>query len=200
LEIPDIVTGELYESKTIKESTSPMLLGSYLTESGYPGVTQLAAGDWTFYDYFDASVVGGVTTVEIRVYKYTALGAKTLLFSGTTAELNNDVAQLVTTIVVQNEIPFTITDRLIFEYWASTTNTSNVTVRHYHNGTLHASHVVTPIPAVGKVGATGPTGATGPSNGLPTPPGTDGSYRLRVSGGGINVSWEIDSKSARGQL
>jgi len=41
----------------------------------------------------------------------------------------------------------------------------------------------------GPTGTTGVTGATGPLGGLPAPPGGDGDYILRISGGGTVKEW-----------
>jgi hypothetical protein len=142
--------------------TSFMLMASFITDAGEPGVLAVPAGN--AYRRLWASLTGGSVKFKVEVYKRTTGGTETLLrsdespaFSSTTAALN------VWTFTSAVDDSINTADRLVVKLYVARIS-SSPTATVYVEGSSHVSHIQTTIStgAVGPEGPQGPTGATGP--------------------------------------
>jgi hypothetical protein len=142
---PDTAAETVYTANCTS-STGEVLIKSFIT---YPvtgiGITRIPGGAWHAPTYCKVSLATGITKIVIRVYKRTAGGVETELFSLTTDEINE-------TSVTNHEIDAAIgahdvaaTDRLVFKYFAVTTHTVTITVSLYVAGIGNATHIHTPF-------------------------------------------------------
>ena len=162
---------EDWDQVSVSSATSPLLIDSYATESGNPGVTSWPAGNWIFHVHGTVDSNTGVTQILARVYSRTVGGTETLLFSATSDEMDT----------ANNEYQFNAyetafavgqTDRLVIKFYATTTSAAARTVRIYYQGQTQASYVGTPIPS--------PVAVSGVANQvLATPNGSTGTVVLR---------------------
>jgi hypothetical protein len=124
------------------------LIEAYATAPGVPGLTNIPAGNWSFFVYTYASVLG-VANVVFRVYKRDLIGTETLLFFVQTPAINFSapVAQVIN--YASPAIALAATDRLVVKVFGKTSVAFATTVHFVHDGTLHASWLSIPAaPAV----------------------------------------------------
>ena len=65
---------EIDENITIKASTSPLLIDSYISPQGYPGVTSIAAGIRTYNIYGYVNGAAGITRFNVSLYTRDMIG------------------------------------------------------------------------------------------------------------------------------
>lgn len=148
------------------------LLGSFITDPGEPGVSDVPAGisRRTLW----ASLSGGSVTFKVDVYKRTAAGAETLLRSDRSPTFSATSPSMFEWTFTQQDATIDPLDRLVVKLYVARVS-SSPTATVYLEGTAHASHMRTTIStgAVGPEGPTGPTGPTGPQ-GATGPAGAQG--------------------------
>lgn len=139
--------GENEVIDTIVVNNNTVTGESYATPTGGLGLTGIDSNLWEFHTFCKCSTVSGTTTITYDVYKRTAGGTETLLFSATTEDINStSVVELVAS-GVQSAVVLDATDRLVVKVKATTTANVDVTVSIYHNGVDHYSHIHTPMPS-----------------------------------------------------
>lgn len=148
LALPDLITGiaEQTLAAAVESATSPVLLGSFITEAGAPGTVRIPPGTWVFHCHAYVSTGDSVTRLEMRVRKRDTGGTETTLFTQQSAPLESLTALEVSQFAaVRPEILLDAGDRLVFELYARTTNPTSLTVSVHYNGTARAAWVETPI-------------------------------------------------------
>ena len=152
------------ETVLVNSGSGEVLIDSYATELGDPGIEKIPAGIWSFhmYHYVDSSV--GVTTFVYKVYKRDSGGTETLLFTVTSDEVNDtSVTEYDKSYTIGADILLDLTDRIIVKIYAQSTSVVNRTAHFVYEGTSHASHIETTVNIMGVIGPAGPVGATGPT-------------------------------------
>jgi hypothetical protein len=148
------------EDSAQSNNSAEVLIEAYAMDSAF-GSLLLSGGAWHFVIFGRVNSNVGVSTIVIRVYKRTALGVETELFSLQTPEL--------TTAIVEHEIEsvqpdFMVeeTDRLVIKFFAKSTSVPLRTIFLYHNGVVNYSHVHTTFSITFNTGglALGETAAT----------------------------------------
>ena len=140
-QIPDS-GAEVDESITVNNNT--LAFEAYSTTAAL-GRTTIDAGIWKFNVYCYATPSTGLTTIAFNVYKRAAGGSETLLFTATTADIDNATVGLVEVSTVQPAYTILDTDILVVKLDASTTSVVNVDLHFVHSGTSHYSNIETPL-------------------------------------------------------
>jgi len=137
---------EADETATVKNTLGFVLVDSYATILGEPGLAQLPAGLWQFRSWNYVSATSGTTAIDFKVYNRTAGGTETLLFNVTSADIDATAATLYTTTYAQ-ATPYTIslTDRIVIKVYGRSTHSADVTFHWVYDGSTHTSNVQTPL-------------------------------------------------------
>lgn len=139
-----ITTAEQIDSVNVINGGGNVLIEGYI--SAALGRTSLEGGVWEFPTYCKVDSAVGVSEIIIEVYKRTAGGTETLLFSTTTGEINSTtVAQFNVSSIQAAFAGLNLTDRLLIKYLGKTTSAVQRSVSLYHNGTVNYSHCHTPL-------------------------------------------------------
>lgn len=137
--------GELDE--TVVVNNNKVLINEYASPSTGLGGTKIDAGIWTFdiWAYVDVSLSGS-SSIEIDIYKRTAGGVETLLFTVNSGSLMTSLGTEPNVVsTVQPEFSINATDRLVAKVYGKNTASVNRTVHFFHGGTTHYSHFNTPL-------------------------------------------------------
>lgn len=192
------------DSVSLVSGDGEVLIESYVTEPGDPGLSSILPGLWEFHAWRYVSSGAGLSQLVFKVYKRSAGGDETLLFSVDGAEIDD------TTVAVEN-VFYTMTDstatdvsdRLAVKVYAKTSSAAVITVHFVHDGILHASYMQSPL-VQGAIGPSGPTGATGPSgaSGSTGPTGAQGATGATGTEGlpgadapELQVQWSADGET-----
>jgi hypothetical protein len=139
---------EVDETITVKNTLGKVYIDSYITDVGYPALTEIPAGLWRFRAFAFVSGTPGTTTLVFDVYNRTAGGTETLLFSTTTNDIDSlaTTEQLATYTQTSNYVVST-NDRIVVKVYGQSTHTSNINLHWIYEGTTHTSHVQTTLDA-----------------------------------------------------
>ena len=151
---------------TAVSALTPVLVASFATEPGDPGVLAVPAGRGIRRMFAYTSQNNGYATITIEFYSRTVGGVETLIRTDTSAQFNNNtVVPIVWDSYSGNSYALDATDRLVAKVYVTKQSGPNFDVVLYFEGTTHASHVQSTISAgaVGPTGAIGPTGPMGPT-------------------------------------
>jgi hypothetical protein len=144
-----IPAGSPEEDETVSVTAAGGLkvFDPYITLAGYPGTTTWPAGLWRFrtFHYVDSTV--GDSRIVFTLYNRTTSGTMTKLFDVMSEEINDVTATEHLTPYVQT-LDYTVnsTDRMVINVSANTTAVAAKTVHFVYEGSLHTSHVQTPLP------------------------------------------------------
>jgi hypothetical protein len=158
---------------TTVTGTSDVLIASFITAVGEPGVATLPKGiaERLIHAYQDA--VSGVVRLNFELYKRNLAGTETLLRSGYSDNFSNTTKQEIHwTVAYPTAFTLLTTDRLVFKvYAARVSGPASIDVTTSYEG-VDVSYVKTTI-TIGSLGPQGPTGATG-ATGIQGPTGATG--------------------------
>jgi hypothetical protein len=112
------------------------------------GLVSWTAGDWVLSNYAQVSDAAGVTTIKAYIYSRDAAGSETLIFSGSTAEIEATTETLYTITSTEAASAAVITDRVVIKYYAVSTNATNITVTLNLQGATGQSRVLVPFAMV----------------------------------------------------
>lgn len=134
---------EADENITINNNTLPF--EEYSTPLPL-GRTTIEGGVWDFNIFcYALNLTGGGTYLLFDVFKRDGIGTETLLFTTSSFEIVNSTVALQTFSVVQPSFSVSTGDRLVVKVRATTTQLSNVDLHFVHSGTIHYSHINTPL-------------------------------------------------------
>jgi len=108
-------------SSSVTVTTTPTLLAAFATESGFPNVTTIPVGTFTF-SYTTDKVAGAVKySTYAELYKRASGGTETLLLTSlvTTGDATNSALKNQTSAVSASEITLLATDRLVVKIYAT---------------------------------------------------------------------------------
>ena len=136
---------EVDENVTVIKSNR-VLVDSYITDIGYPGVTEYPAGLWRFRTYNYVSAANGNTNAVFEVYNRTSAGTETLLFTVVSVDINAlATAEYLTSYVQTAAYPVSLTDRIVVKVYGQTDHASNIVFHWVYEGSTHTSHIQTTL-------------------------------------------------------
>jgi hypothetical protein len=135
---------EINEQVTVKNSLGQVPFDSYITDIGYPALTEIPPGLWRFRTFHYVDSTPGTTTIIFKVYNRTASGTETPLFTTTSSDINALTSTEYLTSYVQ-VAPFNVAlnDRIVVKVYAATDHSSNIIAHFVYEGTTHTSHIQT---------------------------------------------------------
>jgi hypothetical protein len=183
---------------TIKNTTSPQLLGVWCTVAGDPGI-QVPGGVRTYKFWESMSTAGGDTNFAAQMFKRDSSGNEIFLADSTSGNLMGVAADWNLStwdITILSPGTFGPTDRFVQKIWAMTTATSNKVVSLSYEDQTHASYIETPI-SIGMVGSQGRTGIQGVTGilGIDGQTGIQGLTGLALGATGVQVKTGVLSFS-----
>lgn len=133
-------------TETILSATvnnNEVLLADYIFD-GDVRATAIPAGEWGFHFHTRASSNVATSFIRFELFKRSALGVETVLFSKLSDEINNLAFELSTILVTQPAYVVSEDDRIGIKVYASTTRTSNVVI-DFIVGDGGAAYFTTPL-------------------------------------------------------
>lgn len=134
---------ETLYSVTLANSTA--LLGTFIYDTP-SDVSLLPAGEWRFHFHRYVTSQSNETTLRFDIFKRTAGGVETVLFSIQSDDINDTVATQEIKSITKTSFALNTTDKLGIKVYATTTSNSSVTVTLVTGGN-NASWFTTPLPA-----------------------------------------------------
>lgn len=143
--VPEIAPQAQISTASFDSGDGEVILGTWATPVGHPGVTTLGPGLWRFRTYAFASSSTGETTLEFYVINRSASGVETNLFYGNAITRDIDrgttPTEYLTSYTRRNYTTFFSGDRLVIRVNASTTSGTNRIVTMDVAGNTNASMV-----------------------------------------------------------
>ena len=141
---------EVDENGTINDVSGKVLIDAYITDVGYPAVTKIPAGLWTFNSWAFVSSPTGVTTFVFDVYTRATSGTETLLFTATTEDIDAaTVTAYHTYHAYTPDLYVPPSARIVVKVSAQTTKTGvGITYHWLYEGFAHTSNLQTTISTI----------------------------------------------------
>jgi hypothetical protein len=137
---------EADETVTVKNGLGEVLVDPYVTNIGFPALTEIPAGLWRFRTFHYINDDKGTTTAVFKVYNRTATGTETLLFTATSDDINTKtVDEYLTSYVTTTAYKVSATDRIVCKVYGQSTHNQNIIFHFVYDGTTHTSHIQTPL-------------------------------------------------------
>ena len=133
---------EVDEVVTVNNNT--VLIHGYANPTAI-GRTTIDAGAWDFNVYTYVSNTTPSSYLVFEVYSRTSGGTETLLFTVQSDPITFTTIQGMNFTSVQPAYSVNSTDYLVIKVYGKTTATTNIDVHFVHSGTVHYSHVHTPL-------------------------------------------------------
>jgi hypothetical protein len=149
--------------------TGDILVASFITEPGIPGVEDLPAG--TSFRHLYALNTSGIARLRMQLYVRDVGGTETLVRDEYSPNFSSTTVMMIVWTAASQAASINTNDRLVIKiYAARVSGPANFDVVTYYEGTANAAEIQTTVSvgAVGPQGATGPAGPTGPTG--PTGP------------------------------
>jgi hypothetical protein len=146
---PPVGAEDNNSSGNITNASGQVLIEALATLAGYPGLTAIPPSTWSFWIYAYTAPNTGISTITFKTYTRDVGGLETPIFEVTSADIQGAVGSPVLLNVNYNQLtptPCAITDRIILKIYAQTTSGTNIAVHYFHDGTTHASFLLTPLP------------------------------------------------------
>jgi len=135
-------SAEIDSSVSLNNNT--VLIKAYASPAGGTGRDVLDGGAWSFHLYGYVNTAAHVSTFLIDVYKRSAGGVETLLFSAESQEVNSTTAAEYIFETVQSAFVVATTDRIVIKISGKCVGGA-VTFHFLHSGTNHFSYLHTPF-------------------------------------------------------
>lgn len=183
-------SGEVTLQQTGKSTDGEMLLGSWITSIGYPGVESLPLGEWDWHMYAHVDNATSESYLKLYVYKFDTVGegGETELFNVTSADIDDLTVALQHFLYSQSaDIALLETDRLVVKAYFYTTRPADVTMTLTYDGAVNVSHCHLPIAAGGRT----------------IPGGADTQIQYNDDGvfaGDSNLTWDGSTLTVGGDL
>jgi len=132
---------EIDENVTVKVSTSPKLIDSYISPQGYPGVTAIAAGTRTYNMYGYVGGAAGITRFNVTLHTRDITGLETFHYQAYSDDINDLSVANQQFSFSHPQINMAVTDRLVIRVYADTDSASDKEVHWIYQGTTHSSRV-----------------------------------------------------------
>lgn len=135
---------EADENVSIVSGSGQVLIDSYITDIGYPALTEIPAGLWRFRTYHYVNKDPGITMAVFKVYNRTASGTETLLFTANSDDIDAETPTEILTSYVQ-VAPFKVAlnDRIVVKVYLATSSAAAIQAHFVYDGTRHTSHIQT---------------------------------------------------------
>ena len=141
---------EVDENASINDVSGKVLIDAYITDVGYPAVTKIPAGLWSFNTWGYVSSSMGVTTFVFDTYTRATNGTETLLFSVTSGDIDATVPTLYHTYYAYTpDLYVPPSARIVVKVSAQTTKTGvGITYHWLYEGFVHTSNLQTTISTI----------------------------------------------------
>lgn len=127
--IPQIADQQEIKTPSFTSGSGKILVGSWITPNGSPGISTLAPGLWRFRTYAYSTTTSGVTTLEFVLLNRSSTGVETNLFYNKIITQDIDATgypqEYLTSYARRNSTSFFDGDRLVIKMYASTTSVSS---------------------------------------------------------------------------
>lgn len=133
------------QDQTVTANNNTVLINSFSSPSAGLGGTQIDTGEWVFDVYGYASLLTLASYLKIDIYKRTAGGTETLLFTTNSQYLTAVLSDVSPSPSVQQAFAISATDRLVVKVSGVTANVTNTTIHFAFGGTTHYSHFNAPL-------------------------------------------------------
>lgn len=134
------------ETANVGGGAGQVLIDSYITDIGYPAVTEYPAGLWRFRTFHYVNNAGGNTNAVFKVYNRTSGGTETLLFTVISEDINALVVDEYLTSYVQTApYPVALTDRIVVKVYGQSDSGSAKVLHWVYEGSNHTSHIQTTL-------------------------------------------------------
>jgi len=122
-------------------------IGQFLTPSGYPGVSILPGGVWSFYLHTYKQNSSANFDIYCDVYKRTSGGTETLLFSTDPVSVlsNSPTPIMVISDAYYSGATLNTSDRLLVNVMARNTSNNTYSITFLSEGAQHYSYVSSPL-------------------------------------------------------
>jgi len=141
LNITPPAKSEVDETVTVQAATSPILIDSYISPQGYPGVTSIAAGTRTYNMYGYVNGATGITRFNVTLHTRDITGLETFRYQAYSNDINDLSVANQQFSLSHPQINMATTDRLVIRVYADTDSVSDKTVHWIYQGTTHSSRV-----------------------------------------------------------
>lgn len=139
-------SSEIDTSVSVNSGSGLTLIQAFATQFDAPNVSVIPAGRWDFDYYTYVGNTGGTSTLTFQVYTRTIGGSETLLFSVTGSPITStSLTSSTVSFSYPTDTQINTTDRIVVKVLAQTTSVPNRTIHFVFGGTVHASHVHTPL-------------------------------------------------------
>lgn len=144
--------GEFARTKNVTSALGLVVISSHITNIGDPGLNTLPAGIWDFTTWANEDLFSGLTQLVITVSTVSFDGTVVteILSSTSTGLTTAQTTRYNASVVQQNDISVSTTDRILVRYAAFATAIGGVNVTVLFGGTSHYTHVETPISQIAK--------------------------------------------------
>jgi hypothetical protein len=142
---PELDSQRSITTPSFSSSSGEIVVGTWATPIGSPGVNTLAPGLWRFRSYAYSSSTSGSTTLKFYAINRSSSGTETNLFYGNAITQDIDAtglpAEYLTSYARRNSTTFFNGDRLVIRVNASTSSSSARTITYLLAGNTNASMV-----------------------------------------------------------
>jgi len=142
---PEIDSQRSITTTSFSSSSGEIVVGTWVTPVGSPGVSTLAPGQWRFRTYAYSSSTSGVTTLKFYAINRSSTGVETNLFYGNAITQDIDATgtpnEYLTSYARRNYTTMFPGDRMVIRVNASTTSSSARTLTYLLAGNTNASMV-----------------------------------------------------------
>lgn len=107
--------------------------------------TRIDAGIWEFSLYGKNDIAGQESFFVVEVYTLAYTGVETLIVNGTSPAVTSTDPQLITEIITTGSFDVSLTDKLLAKFYVSKPAGLSTAVTLYHSGSIHDSHIHTPL-------------------------------------------------------
>jgi hypothetical protein len=143
--VPELDSQRSITTPSFNSASGEIVVGTWATPIGSPGVTSIAPGLWRFRNYASSSSSSGVTTLKFYIINRSASGTETALFFGNAITRDIDAtgvpAEYLTSYARRNTTTMFPGDRMVIRVNASTTSSSARTLIYELAGNTNASMV-----------------------------------------------------------
>ena len=143
--VPEIQSEKSITTPSFAVANGEIIVGTWATPVGTPGVYELAPGLWRFRTYAYSSSTSGSTTLKFYAINRSSTGVETNLFYGTAITQDVDATgvpkEYLTSYARRNTTTMFAGDRLVIRVNASTTSSSARAITYLLAGNTNASMV-----------------------------------------------------------
>jgi hypothetical protein len=132
---------QVIENVTVINTGGEVLIDSYISPQGLPGITYIESGTEIHHMYAYVSNAGGVTRFNITMFTRDITGVETLRYQGYSADIDNLAVAEVKTNIAHARLYMADTDRIVVKIYAVTDSAAAKQLYWIYQGSSHASYI-----------------------------------------------------------